>query len=214
MNEPCIEPFKAHHRLLSMRKIIAIITCGLLQNICVAQQVDLAGYNKQAQQINKNGLLVLGSWSAANVIYGSIASSQTSGSTKYFHQMNALWNGITLGLSSAGYLLARKETGLSFEETLKKQAGVEKLFLFNAGLDVAYITGGLYLKERSKNSINNRDKLKGYGESVMLQGSALLLFDVIMYAINNKHGKQLYLGNKNVSLNFTGNGVGLAVGVR
>ena len=197
-----------------MRKVTTIIALCLLQKLCLAQQIDLPTYNKQAQQINKKGLLVLGSWSAANVIYGSIASSQTSGSTKYFHQMNALWNGITLGLSSAGYLLAKKETGLSYNETLKKQAGVEKLFLLNAGLDVAYITGGLYLKERSKNSINNRDKLKGYGESVMLQGSALLFFDVIMYAINNKHGKKLYLGNKNVSLNFTGNGVGLVVGMR
>ena len=214
MNERCVEPFTAHERLFSMRKIIAIIVSSLLQKMCVAQQIDLSAFNKQARQINKNGLLVLGSWSAANVIYGSIASSQTSGSTKYFHQMNALWNGITLGLSSAGYFLAKKETGLSFEETLKKQAGVEKLFLFNAGLDVAYITGGLYLKERSKNSIDKRDKLKGYGESVMLQGSALLLFDVIMYAINNNHGKKLYLGNKNVSLNFTGNAVGLVVGMR
>ena len=196
-----------------MQKILFISISISLCCHCFSQQINLPDFNRQSQLTNKKGLLALGGWSAANVIYGSIASSQTTGTTKYFHQMNALWNGITLGITSAGYFLSKKDTDLSYEATLKKQAGVEKLFLFNAGLDVAYIAGGLYLKERSKNSIKDRDKLQGYGESIVLQGSALLVFDAIMFAINNKHGKQLYMANKNVSVRFTGTGLGLVVSV-
>lgn len=196
-----------------MQKILLIFISISIGCHCFSQQINLRDFNSQSQLINKKGLLVLGGWSAANVIYGSIASSQTTGTTKYFHKMNALWNGITLGITSAGYFLSKKDTDLSNEATLKKQAGVEKLFLFNAGLDVAYIAGGLYLNERSKSSIKDNNKLKGYGESIVLQGSALLLFDAIMYAINNKHGKQLYLANKNVSFRSTGTGLGLVVSV-
>ncbi|MCY7291396.1 MAG: hypothetical protein LH615_04360, partial [Ferruginibacter sp.] len=160
--------------------------------ILFAQQSSLNNYNKEREKISKKGIKVLAGYSVANIIYGSIAASQANSSNKYFNEMNAIWNGITLGIVGLGYLTAKKEGVLSYNESIKKQHGVEKLFLFNAGLDLAYIAGGAYLKERSKTTDKNRIRLKGYGESVMLQGGVLLLFDAIMYAIHNKHGKALY----------------------
>ncbi|MEP6710829.1 MAG: hypothetical protein ABJA37_00355 [Ferruginibacter sp.] len=183
----------------------------ILSQQAFCQQATLDNFNLKKQKINKNGFLILGSWSAANIIYGSIATSQTQGSNKYFHQMNAIWNGITLAFVAAGYLGAKKESGLSYEQALKKQATIEKIFLFNAGLDVAYIAVGFYLKERSKTTAKNPDRLKGHGESVALQGSALLLFDVMMYSIHNSHGKQLYEMANKVQLATTENGIGLLV---
>lgn len=194
-----------------MKKQIATACICILSVAAFAQQTELTAFNKERERISRTGLKVLAGYSAANIIYCSIAAGQATGSNKYFNEMNAIWNGITLGIAGLGYLTAKKAGVLTYSESLKKQQGVEKLFLFNAGLDVAYIAGGAYLKERSKTTNKNPSRLKGYGESVMLQGGVLLLFDGIMYAIHNKHGKGLYKLADNIKLAATENGIGLIV---
>ena len=191
-----------------MKKILLLLIISVAARQAYCQQTTLDIFNAEKQKINKNGFVVLASWSAANIIYGSIAASQSHGADKYFQQMNAIWNSVTLGLSAFSYFTAKKDAGLSYEQSLKKQAGLEKIFLFNSGLDVAYIAGGFYLKEKAKNTIKNTDKLKGYGKSVVLQGSALLLFDAVMYSIHNRHGKQLY---HKIKLASTADGIGVLV---
>jgi len=194
-----------------MQKLLVTALSLFLCNKAFCQQKSLAEVNQQRQKLNKNAMLAVGSWSAVNIIYGTIASGKASGSTKYFHQMNAIWNGVTLGLVTTGHLLAKKEGDLNLEQSLKKQAVAEKLLLVNAGLDVAYIAGGMYMKERSKSSIENRDKLKGYGESVMVQGAALLFFDALMYGLHNKNGKSLYGLAGKMSAGVTPTGIGVSV---
>ena len=207
----CFKPICPLFRLLFMSKIL-LGTVGLLLNLAaLTQQLNLDQFNKYKQQINKSGLLVIGSWSAANIIYGSIASSKANGSARYFHQMNAIWNTVTLGLSTIGYLSAKKEDGLTYSSTLRKQAAIEKIFLVNAGLDVAYIATGFYMKERAKSNLENKDKNKGYGESIILQGSVLLLFDIIMYGVHNKHGDQLFKLADKLTFAATTYGVGFVV---
>lgn len=176
-----------------------------------AQTTTLSDLNNQRQKTNEAGLMVLGSWSAANIIYGSVAISRSSSSAKYFHQMNVFWNIVNLGIASAGYFTAKNKAGLTYAESLQAQNKVEKIFLLNAGLDVAYIAGGMYLKERAKTSLNNRDRYKGYGESIILQGAALLLFDAIMYGIHNRQGSQLYKLADKVQLASTENGASIVV---
>jgi hypothetical protein len=194
-----------------MKKFITAISFSLFFITTFGQQTNLKAFNKERERISKTGVKVLAGYSVANIIYGTIAASQAGGSNKYFHEMNAIWNGITLGITGIGFLTAKKESELNYSASLKKQSDIEKLFLFNSGLDVAYIAGGAYLKERSKTTIKNPAKLKGYGESVMLQGGVLLLFDGIMYAIHNKHGKLLNKMGENIKLSATGHGIGLIV---
>lgn len=194
-----------------MKKQIATACICILSVTAFAQQTNLTAFNKERERINRTGIKVLAGYSAANITYGSIAAGQANGSNKYFHEMNAIWNGITLGITGIGFFTAKKEGILSFNESLKKQHNIEKLFLFNAGLDVAYITGGAYLKERSKTTTKNPLRLKGYGEGLMLQGGVLLLFDGIMYAIHNRHGKSLQKMGEKIQLTITGNGIGLVV---
>jgi hypothetical protein len=193
------------------KKITLSIASICFATLLFAQQSTLNTYNKEREKISKNGMKVLVTFSAANIIYGSIASSQTSGSHKYFHEMNAVWNGITLGITGLGFLMAKKEGTLPYSESLTKQQNIEKLFLFNAGLDVACIASGAYLKERAKTTTKNPLRLKGYGESVMLQGGVLLLFDGFMYAIHNRHGNALAKYGEKVQLGATANGIGLSV---
>ncbi len=68
---------------------------------------------------------------------------------------------------------------------------MEQIYLLNSGLDVAYVVGGLYFTERANNVAEKHDWLKGYGNSIILQGSALFLYDGIMYLIHHNHGKKL-----------------------
>ncbi len=194
-----------------MKKLLASASICILSLTAFAQQTNLNAFNKEREKISKTGLKILASFSAANIIYGSIAAGQATGSNKYFHEMNAIWNGITLGITGIGFLTAKKEGELNYSASLKKQSDIEKLFLFNAGLDIAYIAGGAYLKERSKTTSKNPERLKGYGQSVMLQGGVLLLFDGIMYALHNKHYKLLNKMGENLKLSTTGNGIGLLV---
>ena len=194
-----------------MKKQIATACICISTMTAFAQQTNLNSFNKERERITRMGIKVLAGYSAANIIYGSIAAGKATGSNKYFHEMNAIWNGITLGITGIGFLTAKKEGTLSYGESLKKQQHIEKLFLFNAGLDVAYIVGGAYLKERAKTTTVNPLRLKGYGESVMLQGGVLLLFDGVMYAIHNRHGKALAKMGEKLQLGATGNGIGLLV---
>ena len=195
-----------------MRKLILLTVIALsASNAFSQQQADLNSFNRERNKITRNGMKVLAGWSAANVIYSAIATGQTTGTTRYFHQMNVMWGGINLGFAALGYLGVRNKDGLSLVQSLKQQAGIEKTYLFNAGFDVAYIASGLYLKERSKNTTKNPQKLKGYGESIILQGAALLVLDGVMFTVHNRHGKKLYKMIDKMQLGVTGNGISMLV---
>ena len=196
---------------LFMKKTILTITGALLFIFSFSQQQNLNTFNKQREKINKNALLVIGSWAAGNIIYGSIASSQTVGSTKYFHRMNVLWNSATLGLATFGYFAANKNKQLSYSQSVKQQSSIEKVFLANTGIDVAYVATGFYIRERSKTSLINGNKLRGYGESIIFQGSVLLLFDAMLYKIHSHHGKQLYNMLDHITLTTTTDGLGIII---
>ena len=197
-----------------MRKLILLTAIVFTTSQVFSQsQADLNAFNRQRNKITKNGMKVLAGWSAANVIYSAIASGQTTGTTRYFHQMNVMWGGINLGFAALGYLGLKNKDGLSLVQSLKQQGGIEKTYIFNAGLDVAYIASGLYLKERSKTRIKveNRQKEKGYGESIILQGAALLLLDGVMFTAHNFHGKKIYKMMDKVQVGATGNGLSMIV---
>ena len=143
--------------------------------------------------MNKKGMLVLGSWATANIAMSPILASRNTGSAKYFHQMNGYWNSVNLVIAGIGYYAASKTdpSGFTLAETIKEQYKLEKILLFNAGLDLAYIAGGFYLKERAKTTTGNADRLKGFGQSLILQGGFLFAFDVAFYLIQSKHGEFL-----------------------
>jgi len=195
---------------MTIKKLLAIIF-SVLSAGAFSQQIALDSFNAKKLQINNQGMMVLASWGAANIAWGAIARANASGSDKYFHEMNMIWGGINLGLSAFGYIGSRKRQMLNTAATFKKQTTIEKTFLFNAGLDVAYIAGGFYLTEKAKNDLAKHDRYKGYGNSIVLQGAALLLFDGVMYLIHNKHGKQLYNNAANWQIAVTGSGIGAVV---
>ncbi|WP_052354105.1 DUF6992 family protein [Flectobacillus major] len=174
-----------------MKKIILFIIGHIVGSSCYAQ-LDPHLFNQERLEINRRGMLVLGGWSVGNLATSGILIGQSSGSEKYFYQMNLYWNAVNGALAGLGYLQAKKQirAGISPNQSLiDEQYGTEKVFLLNTGLDVAYVIGGAYLLEKSKNSSTQKDLLKGYGQSVIMQGSFLMLFDGIMYAVHRSHAK-------------------------
>ena len=172
-----------------------------------SQNLTLSNFNQERLDLNRKGLTVLGSWAGANLITNGILLANASGSDKYFYQMNVYWNVVNGALAGLGVLQAKKtQADLSPFQTLEEQSSTEKTFLVNTGLDVAYLMTGVYLLEKSKNSTDSQEKLKGYGQSVILQGGFLLLFDGIMYGVHRSHlkkGKAIF-----ENLTFTGNSLG------
>ena len=194
-----------------MKHLIILASFFFATNITFGQVNPVNEFNQKKIKIIKQSMLVLASWGAANCIYSGFSAGNSNGSEKYFHNMNVIWGGVNLGLGAIGYLFTKSQYGLSYSQSLQKQSGVEKVFLFNAGLDVAYIMGGVYLNEKKGGSIINQDRNNGYGRSIMLQGSALFLFDGIMYLIHENHGKKLYKFADKIQVGITLSGIGCMV---
>ena len=185
-------------------KSVLILFFFLVSIPLMAQEIPvLQDFNQTRLDYNRSGMLILGSWAAGNMIWGGIGASQTTGQTKAFHQMNLYWNSVNLLIAGLGYWQATKETpGSDFWETIKAQQSIENILLVNAALDVAYMAGGLYLKERGLR--NENDRLVGFGKSIILQGAFLMVFDGIMYGFHHAHANQLPELVQNISLGPTG----------
>ena len=174
--------------------------------------LNLQLFNQERLEISQKSMLVLGSWSVVNMAAGGILSTQTEGSTKYFHQMNAGWNIINLAIAGAGYLGTRKalkaDDDWDLSATVSEQHKMQKILLFNAGVDLAYMMSGVYLIERSKNNLDNQDRFKGFGQSLILQGGFLFVFDLVQNQLHQRHGKQLddFLGRVSISVSPVGIG--------
>ncbi len=181
-----------------LQKLLCAAGSLLLGTAATAQRVtpvtnDLRDFSEQRIRHQKNLGLALGGYALANIAVGSIAAGRTTGETKYFHQMNVYWNLFNLGIAGAGLLGSRKANGETLGEAIKQHQNMKQVLLFNAGLDVAYIVGGAYLRERAGTRPDKADQLRGFGKSVMVQGGFLLAFDVVNYLIFKNRGDKQQL---------------------
>jgi hypothetical protein len=174
--------------------------------------LHLQNFQMERKDINETAMLVLGGWAVGNILVGTYSNFKTSGEAKYFHQFNAMWNVVNLGIAAFGYFNAVNSDPSSMTnlEIIKDFNSLQNFLLLNAGLDVAYIATGLYLKERSKNS-SSAERLRGYGNSLLLQGGFLLLFDVTLFFIHQN--------NANINLyphleSFLAGGVGIGINLK
>ena len=152
---------------------------------------QLQDFNSQRYRTDQNLMLGLGTWASMNIVGSGIGwATSNNEENKYFHQMNVMWNLVNFGLSVPGYLKAKKgDPRLSLFETLEEQRKTETVFLINAGIDLAYISSGILLRNRANQDSDNANQLLGYGNSMLLQGGFLLFFDWIAYTIHRKHSK-------------------------
>ncbi len=172
-----------------MRTIIFIF---FLATFAVQAQ-DLPSFNQVRLKQDQRLMLSLGTWAGANITAGTIGwATAQQPELKAFHQMNVMWNAVNLGLAFPGYLRARNTKAvLSLSQTISEQQKTERIFLFNTGLDVAYMTAGFLLRSMALNNQAKSDQLNGFGNGLILQGSFLFAFDLTAFVIHHRHGKQL-----------------------
>ena len=159
---------------------------------------DLDVINQTRLDYNLKGMLILGTWAVVNLILGALASFRTSGQTQAFHQMNAYWNVVNLGIAGFGFWQATQVAALNFWEVLVAQQQIEKVLLFNAALDFGYMAIGLLLIERGRRL--EKERWIGFGKSILLQGAFLLLFDAILYGFQQQLGIELLELGKGIAV--------------
>lgn len=165
--------------------------------------------NQRQVQQTRNGMISLNAWAGANLLSGGIGFYTTSGDTRYFHQMNAFWNVVNLGIAIPGLIgTYKKSSELTFESVYKRQKQLETIYLFNAGLDVGYMATGWALFNFGNTKTGElRHRFRGYGQSLVLQGGYLLIYDLVMFALFKKSGKKLDVVWKTVTITPTGMGM-------
>ena len=172
---------------------------------------DSIAYSRN--RTTQKAMIVLGSCAALNIASGFIIAGQTQGEAKYFWRMNAYWNLVNGGLAVMGYIGARKAMARKYDlaGNEKAQLSSEKLYTFNLGLDLAYIAGGFFLREKGMNTSNikSQDQLKGYGSSIVVQGGFLLLMDGVMIVLHHKNSIRLNNKLKSLELGAGPEGLGL-----
>jgi hypothetical protein len=170
-----------------MKYLTTIVVICLLAGFTgavAADEITVEDLDQRRNSINATGMLTLGSWAAANIGLNSVLYFTTDDDIRYFYQMNALWNVVNLGIAGLGYFgSVRAAPSEDLFSAVEAQYSLEKVLLFNAGLDTAYMMTGLFLMEYAKNSSKNPAMFRGYGQSLLLQGGFLLVFDLVLYTI-------------------------------
>ena len=185
--------------------LLLIISCHAF-----AQQDSLKAYNAERVRITSNGMEYLGGWGILNAGSGAILwANSTTSETRYFFQMNTVWGSANFltGLLTYTGLQNNKNKKLTAAQTSQEQERIEKIFKVNMYLDVVYLGAGTYLKVVGDS--RNSPIMKGYGESVLLQGGFLLLFDGLMLHAEKQHGNKLRNFLEKHPMTFDGKRVGI-----
>ena len=175
-----------------MRKFTTMLLFTLSLLHATSGSCQLQQFNEQRCNIDKKLMLSLGSWASANIIGSGIGWATTENEEhKYFHQMNVFWNAINIGLAIPGYIKARNgKSQLSLFKSLEEQRKIEGVHLVNAGLDLAYISSGILLRNKQPKNSKEEKQFRGYGNSIIIQGGFLLVYDWIGYMMHRRHAKK------------------------
>lgn len=174
---------------LYLRQFLIMFTLLTATTLTLYGQPDYQEFYNRSMEINNTGMLVLGSWAVGNIAAGAYGWIRNEGDQKYFSQMNLFWN--LINVTIAGFALHGNAgtdlTALSNDEMISKHLNTEKILLINSGLDIGYIGAGYLMRHFSGSSKNRADLFRGYGNSIMLQGAFLLVFDTVLYLVLRDH---------------------------
>ncbi len=151
----------------------------------VLSQTSYTDFAHKSLTTQNIGMYTLGGWAVANIATGAYGWANFSNDRQYFSQMNLMWN--VVNLSIAGFALYNNSQldflSMSTDEMLSNHIKTEKILLVNSALDLGYIGTGFLLRYLSKSANKYPDLLRGYGNSLILQGGFLLVFDLVLYQI-------------------------------
>lgn len=181
-----------------MRPLLCLLP-ALLLSIGAPAQAPLnptpTAFNTERTALDHRAMNVLATWALANVAAGTALTLAGEGQSKPFGQMTLGWGAVNLGIVAALKLGKGRAVPTDRAGTVRTQLATENIYLFNAGLDVAYLASGFWMLEHAKTRNTQADyqQDKGFGKGLLVQGGFLLLFDGLMYRAHHRHGnKELY----------------------
>lgn len=138
-------------------------------------------------RLNKDGALGLCSWSFVNIGYSSYMLNKTSGQEQNFHQMNLICSGIDLAIGIPVFIRSHKiyKGKIKLKLDTYNPKRYMKMYSVNSWIDVAYIATGFILKGRAANA-RDPEMMRGFGNSILVQGGFLFTFDSVMYLLHRK----------------------------
>ncbi|WP_409029567.1 DUF6992 family protein [Gracilimonas sediminicola] len=165
---------------------------------------DAQFHAQKSYDLQKKGMIFLGSWATLNILSGSTGYFLSEKSTKYFHQMNAGWNLVNAGIAGfALYSISQIDVAsLSYTQSLNELQRLDKFLLLNTGLDVGYMATGAWLWERGIRKKSSR--LEGYGKSLIVQGGFLLVFDLVLYFLHSPITSDLIQLTESINVTASG----------
>jgi len=132
----------------------------------------------------QTSLALLSGWSVANLSLTPIATENLfnpQSKNDYFHQMNFFFNVINGAIAGYAHYEVNRRSKLSWKlsEIEEQRKKALKSIKFNMGLDISYVLGGIILNSLVKYGDDRYPQYRGYGNSMIVQGAYLFLYDAI-----------------------------------
>lgn len=146
-----------------------------------------ADLDRARLRTHRAGMATLGGWAVANLAVGGVGmATATDPRWCAFHQGNAAWNVVNLGIAGASlWGLSEEVPGEGGAAgALARARKSEVVLAVNAGLDVAYLTAGAWLWERGAAGAGPQQV--GLGQALVIQGAFLLAFDATLLAVHRR----------------------------
>lgn len=146
---------------------------------------EVTEFTQRRLTLTKRSMTLLGGWAVANMVAGGIGwALTTTPRAQAFWQGMLIWNTVNLGLAVVALVMAFNDdpAALDLKASMAQGDTYEKLFLFNGGLDVAYlVTAGLLLEHGAR---TGEGQWTGYGHALLIQGGFLLVFDLALFFLH------------------------------
>lgn len=120
-------------------------------------------------------------WGLGNMVAGSALAATTSGIPRAIGIQAVLWGTVESAVALYAAYWARQHavaarSGILSADAIRSEAERFEFFLaLNTAADIAYVLGGVTVAVKSK-----RPRLRGAAIGVAIQGSALLVYDVVL----------------------------------
>jgi hypothetical protein len=192
-----------------MKKVFALVSGIIAFSFIYGQEISTDQFNAERVKISRGGLYSLAGFSVLNFAVSGAGWATTEGATREFHRANVTWNFVNIAIAIPGLISSyRKSTdGFSAMKTFNEQRKAEATYLINGIFDASYMGIGLYLRERSRVTEKDANRMKGWGNALLLQGGFLLLTDIVMYSMHARHGNKK-LKKIDFTAGFYGTGLG------
>jgi len=149
--------------------IIAFLVLIFCHQVYAEQLPDNTDYDIFKHQ--KLAMNILLGWSGVSIAVGTGMIMQSSKIVRDFGIQNTAWGAIDASIAIYANYFAKKK------DPQNEQRSFRRILLVNTLLDVLYIGAGATL------AASGKDKLKGHGYGVIIQGAFLFLLDGINFFI-------------------------------